>query len=278
MHNPTPDSVTGMTMASRSARSLGACSWDALPGGCRGLREKPHTGAEAVPARGTTGQAANDASAAVPRGHVQSRARWVSMIHSRLQTPCMPPPSFPSEAAYSVCVGRFVAPLCADSPRRRRAAAGPGRWSPGSAHPGTLTETRTALPVPGCRGTLSCSCRALRPRREDAPMPVRTRPAGPRFSDSEDSPEAGVFRGSITRLRHPPPTLPASVTLYGQGWLPAAWHALPGGVRRQRLHPLGSYHEFQSQVPCLSPPFMPALAWRDDTDPDPDGGGIRLHD
>jgi hypothetical protein len=57
-------------------------------------------------------------------------------------------------------------------------------------------------------------------------------PGRPRRIESEDSPEAGVFRGSITRLRHPPPTLPASVTLYGQGWLPAAWHALPGGVRR----------------------------------------------
>ena len=88
--------------------------------------------------------------------------------------------------------------------------------------------------------------------------------------DRESHPAAGIFRGSITRLRHPPPTLPASIALHGQGWLPAAWLAVPGGVRLHGLHPLGSSREFQWQFPCLSPPFAPAFAWRDDSDPDPE--------
>ena len=91
--------------------------------------------------------------------------------------------------------------------------------------------------------------------------------------DRESHPAAGIFRGSITRLRHPPPTLPASIALHGQGWLPAAWLAVPGGVRLHGLHPLGSSREFQWQFPCLSPPFAPAFAWRDDSDPDPDLDG-----
>ena len=88
--------------------------------------------------------------------------------------------------------------------------------------------------------------------------------------DRESHPAAGIFRGSITRLRHPPPTLPASIALHGQGWLPAAWLAVPGGVRLHGLHPLGSFREFQWQFPCLSPPFAPVFAWRDDPDSDPD--------
>jgi len=95
--------------------------------------------------------------------------------------------------------------------------------------------------------------------------------------DRESHPAAGIFRGSITRLRHPPPTLPASIALHGQGWLPAAWLAVPGGVRLHGLHPLGSSREFQWQFPCLSPPFAPAFAWRDDSDPDSDWGAPACH-
>lgn len=127
--------------------------------------------------------------------------------------------------------------------------------------PGRLSQVSGE---PSCAfALLSGPAGADRPAMTDGPCRSPT-------IDRESHPAAGIFRGSITQLRHPPPTLPASIALHGQGWLPAAWLAVPGGVRLHGLHPLGSSREFQWQFPCLSPPFAPAFAWRDDSDPDPD--------
>ena len=75
--------------------------------------------------------------------------------------------------------------------------------------------------------------------------------------------EADYFRGSITRLQHPPPTLPDSA-------FPTrarlASGCLASSTGRDLSYPLGSYRQFQLSVISLllqQPPFALSLSWRD---------------
>jgi len=75
--------------------------------------------------------------------------------------------------------------------------------------------------------------------------------------------EADYFRGSITRLQHPPPTLPDSA-------FPTrarlASGCLAGSTGRDLSYPLGSSRQFQLSVISLflqQPPFALSLSWRD---------------
>jgi hypothetical protein len=78
--------------------------------------------------------------------------------------------------------------------------------------------------------------------------------------------EADNFRGSITRLQHPPPTLPDSAFPARARLASGCLASSAGRDSASRLHPLGSFRKFQLSVSFLfrwQPPFALSFSWRD---------------
>ena len=132
-------------------------------------------------------------------GSLRARFARHQRYYARTKTAACPSPAFryPSRSAY--CASALVS----RKDRRLSQVAG---------------EPSRAFAL------LSDPAGADRPAITDGPC------RSPRF-DRESHPGTRVYRGSITRLQHPPPTLPDVIALHGQGWLPAAWRAVPGGGR-----------------------------------------------
>lgn len=162
-----------------------------------------------------------------------SHRAWFASLrryYARTKTAACPSPAFryPSRTAdsASACCS---CPVLHGSRRIRRTPPGRAVGHAGLGHSGCSRGKTNGSPR--FPGNPSCLCPALRPRRKGVPMPDADTPGRSPLYGRESLPEAEYFRGSITRLQHPPPTLPDSVALHGQGWLPAAGQALPDGVR-----------------------------------------------
>ena len=206
---------------------------------------------------------------------------------SSMPSPCFPPTDpcsdvpFPS-AGFVRCVPR-VRRYCEDVPTSARPSDHPsvspmalpplrspfapaGRERP-TDRPGGFGFGTPAKPIlrrwrrtdlSGSWRTLVDVCRLLRPRRDHRPRPLRDDGTAPALFDAEGSPREKAFRGSMGR----PSSWLSTLRRYGRPYstqdsLPAAGHALPGGIG----YPQGSNERF----PVALHPFPLSQALPDAT-------------